>query len=141
MVTIIRVLACLLVLHPSMLLAADCSNLKHLTIADAEITMAETVTSGELKVDGVAAPLRNLPAFCRVAGSFRPTTDSDIRFEVWLPEQGWNGRGISGWATEASRVRSGMRSSLLISSADSPSPDRIQAIRQRTPMRVGRLGT
>jgi len=36
--------------------------------------------------------LRDLPAFCRVAGEFHPTPDSSIRFEVWLPEQQWNGR-------------------------------------------------
>jgi feruloyl esterase len=29
---------------------------------------------------------------CRVAGVLRPTSDSEIRFEVWMPENGWNGR-------------------------------------------------
>jgi feruloyl esterase len=33
-----------------------------------------------------------LPAFCRVAGTIAPTADSDIRFELWLPLEGWNGR-------------------------------------------------
>ena len=31
--------------------------------------------------------------FCRVSASARPTTDSDIRFELWLPlGEGWNGK-------------------------------------------------
>ena len=92
MVRVSRVLACLLAVHSSMLLAADCGGLKDLKLADTSITRAETVTSGELKIEGAEAPMRDLPAFCRVAGLLRPTTDSEIRFEVWLPEQGWNGR-------------------------------------------------
>ena len=31
-------------------------------------------------------------AFCRVTGDIRPTQDSDIKFEVWLPVSGWSGR-------------------------------------------------
>ena len=92
MVRVFRVLACLLTVHSSMLLAADCSGLKDLKLADTSITLAQTVTSGDLKIKGTQAPIRNLPAFCRVAGLIRPTSDSEIRFEVWLPEQGWNGR-------------------------------------------------
>ena len=37
-----------------------------------------------------------LPAFCRVAGTLRPTADSDIRFEVWMPLTGWNGKFVGG---------------------------------------------
>ncbi len=37
-----------------------------------------------------------LPAFCRVAGTSRPSPDSDIRFEVWLPRTGWNGKFVGG---------------------------------------------
>ena len=92
MVRVFRMLAGLLAVHSSMLFAADCSGLKDLKLADTSITLAETVTSGELKIEGAEAPMRDLPAFCRVAGLLRPTSDSEIRFEVWLPEQGWNGR-------------------------------------------------
>lgn len=37
-------------------------------------------------------PLDALPAFCRVAATLRPTTASEIRMELWLPLEGWNGR-------------------------------------------------
>jgi len=36
--------------------------------------------------------LSGLPGFCRVIGSIHPEPGSDIRFEVWLPTEGWTGR-------------------------------------------------
>jgi feruloyl esterase len=74
-----------------MLTAADCGALKNLKLENTTITAAEPVTSGTIVPDG-GPPMHGLPAFCRVAGVMRPTSDSDIRFEVWVPEQGWNGR-------------------------------------------------
>ena len=35
---------------------------------------------------------KSLPAFCRVAATLRPSKDSDIKIEVWLPAEGWNGK-------------------------------------------------
>ena len=64
------------------------------------ITLAEPVAAGaklpiETKGPGVPPNASdNLPAFCRVAGTIRPTPDSDIRFEVWMPASGWNGKFI-----------------------------------------------
>jgi hypothetical protein len=83
---------CLLVASSSMLSAADCASLKSLALADTNITVAETVTSGGLEIADAGVSLRDLPAICRVAGELRPTGDSRIRFEVWLPAEGWNGR-------------------------------------------------
>ena len=44
----------------------------------------------------------SLPAFCRVAATLTPSSDSDIKIEVWLPSSGWNGKfqavGNGGWA-------------------------------------------
>ncbi len=38
----------------------------------------------------------NLPAFCRVVGVSRPTSDSNINFEAWLPTTAtWNGKFLS----------------------------------------------
>jgi hypothetical protein len=76
----------------SLLHAADCGALKSLKLADTTITMAESVTSGDLDGPGIETPLHGLPAFCRVAGVLRPTSDSLIKFEVWIPESDWNGR-------------------------------------------------
>ncbi len=87
-----RGFACLLAECSSLLFAADCASLKNLNAADTAITVAEAVTSGAPDLPNAAAPLRDLPAFCRVAGEIRPSSDSKIQFEVWLPQQGWNGR-------------------------------------------------
>ena len=89
---IARGFLCSLVGTSSLLFSADCATLKNLQIADTNIILAETVTSGVLEIADTGGPLRDLPAFCRVAGELRPTKDSKIRFEVWLPVQGWNGR-------------------------------------------------
>ncbi len=87
-------IACLLLLLGSspLLLAADCASLRTLHLADTSITRAETVTSGSLEIADAGKALHDLPAFCRVAGEFHPSSDSRIRFEVWLPTEEWNGR-------------------------------------------------
>jgi Tannase and feruloyl esterase len=76
----------------SLLHGASCDALKDLKLTDATIAMAERVTSGDLEGPGIETPLHELPAFCRVAGVLRPTADSEIKFEVWIPEHDWNGR-------------------------------------------------
>ena len=42
------------------------------------------------------------PAHCAVQGIIRPTKDSEIHFELWIPANGWNGKylqiGNGGWA-------------------------------------------
>ena len=47
---------------------------------------------------------KKLPAFCRVVVKATPSSDSDIRIEVWMPATGWNGRfrgqGNGGFAGE-----------------------------------------
>ena len=35
---------------------------------------------------------KGLPAFCRVVAEAKPTADSDIKIEVWMPLAGWNGK-------------------------------------------------
>ena len=88
----LAVLATVLTAQSFVLLhAADCASLQRLRLQDTTITVAEAVTSGTLAIPGIA-PLEHLPAFCRVAGVLRPTSDSAIHFEVWLPSQDWNGR-------------------------------------------------
>ena len=63
---------------------------------------------GQLKLDKVTiasaqlVPAAKIPAHCAVKAIARPTTDSEIRFEVWMPLEGWNGKyqqvGNGGWA-------------------------------------------
>lgn len=87
--------------------AATCESLAALALPETTITVAKaepagTFTPTQLHLPG--HPLENLPAFCRVAGEIKPTKDSDIKFELWMPASGWNGKfmgtGNGGWAGE-----------------------------------------
>jgi hypothetical protein len=69
----------------------SCESLASLSIPHTSIATAELRAAGEFTPPG-AGTVRNLPAFCRVAGSLKPSGDSDIRFEVWLPASNWNGK-------------------------------------------------
>jgi feruloyl esterase len=60
--------------------------------------------SGPPAGPGAAAntPAAPVPAHCDVRGVARPSSDSEIKFAVWLPADGWNGKyrqeGNGGWA-------------------------------------------
>jgi len=71
--------------------SVSCDSLLKLALTNTTITSTQSVPSGSFTAPGMD-PIPNLPAFCRVEGSIKPTTDSDIRFEVWMPSSGWNGR-------------------------------------------------
>lgn len=70
--------------------AASCESLSSLKFPDTTITMALPVAANTFTPRVGAKPVP--VAFCRVAGSIKPTRDSDIKFEVWLPQTGWTGR-------------------------------------------------
>jgi Tannase and feruloyl esterase len=73
--------------------AQDCEKLAGLRLANTSITAAQSVAPGAFAPPtGSAAPFKDLPGFCRVTGVIKPTPDSDIRFEVWMPSAGWNGK-------------------------------------------------
>src|SRR5947209_16306306 len=86
--------------------AATCENLASLSLPDTTISIAQAVPAGSFTTP-YNAPLINLPAFCRVAATLKPSSDSNIKVEVWLPSVaqgsgGWNGKlqalGNGGWA-------------------------------------------
>ena len=71
--------------------AAPCEGLTSLQLPNTRIAEAHTVTGGVFTPPG-QREIKDLPALCRVVGSIHPTSDSDIRFEVWLPTKTWNGK-------------------------------------------------
>jgi feruloyl esterase len=82
----------LLFLIPAFVFASPCDTLTSLTLPDTTITSATAVAAGPLTVPGARAPIA-VPAFCRVLAVSRPTPDSEIRFEVWIPPaEAWNGK-------------------------------------------------
>ncbi len=63
---------------------------------------------------GAAAPAM-LPAYCHVSATLKPSTDSDIRMELYMPAENWNGKfqmlGNGGWAGSIQGI-AGMQSAL-----------------------------
>ncbi len=92
--------------------ATSCEGLASLTLPTTTITLAQSVGAGAFMPPAAAgAPtptpaatqaFKALLAFCRVAATLKPTSDSDIKIEVWLPSSNWNGKfqavGNGGWA-------------------------------------------
>jgi len=96
---------------PSLEAAATCESLGSLTLPGTTITSSQPVAAGAYAPPAPAggrgggrggAQFTDLPAFCRVAATLRPTSDSDIKIEVWMPASGWNGKfqavGNGGWS-------------------------------------------
>ena len=78
--------------------AAPCEGLTRLGLPNTTVTLARTVEAGAFTPptaaagEAPAAPVPNLPAFCRVAATLAPSSDSDITIEVWMPAANWNGK-------------------------------------------------
>ena len=71
--------------------ATTCASLAGLALPDTTITAAEPIAAGTYTApDGEV--FTNLPAFCRIAATLTPTSDSNIKIEIWMPYSGWNGR-------------------------------------------------
>ena len=95
----------------------SCANLAALTIPNITIKSANPIAAGPFSPTAAATPL-TLPAFCRVEATARPTSDSEIKFEVWLPPaEAWNGKfqgvgnggysGAIGYTAMATALRRG----------------------------------
>jgi feruloyl esterase len=88
---------------------AACEALAGRMFGAAEIAGATSVAAGAFRLPegspGAAAAnaaFAALPAFCRVEAVARPTADSAIGIEIWLPSMSWNGKllavGNGAWA-------------------------------------------
>ncbi len=87
--------------------STSCESLASLPLAHTTITSARLIPAGGFnppvgRQGRGAAVYSELQSFCRVAATLTPTSDSDIKIEVWLPSAGWNGKfqavGNGGWA-------------------------------------------
>jgi len=92
---------------------AACARLTGLTLENGvTITAATLVTSGTLVVSPTVT-LTDLPPFCRAEGLAKPSADSNISFEVWLPQpDAWNTKFLSsgegGFAGTLNYTRNGL---------------------------------
>jgi feruloyl esterase len=93
------ILACAVLTAP--VWGVTCESLASLTLPNTTITLAQPVAAGDFTPPDRGRP-HAVPAFCRVAATLKPTADSDIKVEIWLPAAGWNGElqvvGNGGWA-------------------------------------------
>jgi feruloyl esterase len=103
----------LLIISAGSLIAAPtggstCDNLTKLSLPNVTITSAQSVSAGAFTPPASPGPgrpnmalFKELPAFCRVMATLTPSSDSDIKIEVWLPVSGWNNDfqaiGNGGW--------------------------------------------
>jgi feruloyl esterase len=92
--------------------ATSCESVAHLSLPNTKITSAAQVAAGafesparsgtEAGSQASTSAFAHLPAFCRVTATLTPSSDSDIKIEVWLPVSEWNGKlqsvGNGGWA-------------------------------------------
>ena len=74
---------------------SSCESLLKLPLEYTSVTVAEVVAAGAFKApasdnEESTARWERLPAFCRIAATVKPTADSDIKIEVWMPTSGWN---------------------------------------------------
>jgi hypothetical protein len=110
----------------------SCESLASLALPNAKITSAELVAAGAFKGPNAGrgfAVYAQLPAFCRVAATLTPAPESDIKMEIWLPAENWNGKflavGNGGWAGTISldAVANGLRRGYAAASNDTGHSD------------------
>ena len=81
-------------------IAETCQALSKKQLSNAEIRATELIPQGIFK--NGSDSVRVTADFCRVSLILRPSGDSDIRAEVWLPASTWNrklqGAGNGGFA-------------------------------------------
>jgi hypothetical protein len=90
----------------------SCAGLAQLELPGAKIISAQSFIAGAFPppqnmafwMGESAAFYKSLAAFCRVMVEAKPSSDSSIKIEVWMPVEGWNGKlqgeGNGGFAGE-----------------------------------------
>jgi feruloyl esterase len=87
---------------------STCEALSKVSLPNVTINSAVTVASGAFTPPPAPGPgpannalFQSLPSFCRVMATLTPSSDSDIKVELWLPTSGWNNDyqaiGNGGW--------------------------------------------
>src|SRR5205807_6882853 len=75
--------------HAAPAAAVSCSDLTGLSLPNTTITLAHSYAAGATVSGTTKAPV----GLCRVAGTIKPGSQSNVHFEVWIPTDGnWNGK-------------------------------------------------
>ncbi|WP_186107761.1 tannase/feruloyl esterase family alpha/beta hydrolase [Burkholderia gladioli] len=101
---------------------SSCSGLASTTVADTSFTLAKDVPAGDF-TPPTGAIIKGLPAFCRVAATLKPSSDSNIKVELWLPAS-WNGKylgtgnGGLGGTIDYEAMANGLRRGFAVANTD-----------------------
>jgi feruloyl esterase len=114
----------------------SCESLAGTTIAGGTVQSAAAVPAGDYTPPGQPAPIKGLPAFCRVTVKMAPSPDSNVNVEVWMPRQNWNGRflgtgngGGAGSIAYITGIVEGLKRGFAVANTDlGTAPDANQAI-------------
>jgi feruloyl esterase len=103
-----------------------------LKIPGLTVTDIQCVSNGVYQPTASKTAIEGLPAFCLVALTLKPTPASNIRVELWMPQNNWNGRflgtGNGGSAGNIlyDRLANGLKKGYATANTDmgtSPHPD------------------
>ena len=105
--------------------AAACERLAaSLKLPNTTATSVQAVPAGSFTPPGARQAVTGLPAFCRVALTLKPSSDSDIKSEVWMPLSGWNGKfqhvgnGAWGGSIQYGPLAEGLKRGYAMASTD-----------------------
>jgi feruloyl esterase len=103
----------------------SCETLKSLSLSNVTITAVQFVAAGgQATARGRGGQDEPLPAHCRVAATLKPSSDSHIEMELWMPAENWNGKflavGNGGWAgsIQTGAIAAGLRRGYATASTD-----------------------
>jgi feruloyl esterase len=108
----------------------SCDALSSRSLPKTTMTSALTIrSSADLQLPSSGRPgadqeVQNLPMFCRVAATLRPSADSEIKIEVWMLVENWDGKfqavGNGGFAgsIEYGAMAAALKSGYATSSTD-----------------------
>ena len=93
------VISAVLCALPTIGLAQSCENLSSFSMENMQVNATEVVAAGSFSPTGANASsaqlYQSLPEFCRGSLTLTPSPDSDIKMELWLPTQSWNGKYLA----------------------------------------------
>src|SRR5512134_1787309 len=97
-----------LALLTTTLSATPCHTLQSVSLSQATITTAQVIPAGPFvpppppqtaaggrQGGAPAQPPAPIPEHCRVTMVLKPSSDSHINVELWMPTQNWNGKFLA----------------------------------------------
>ena len=109
---------------PANPVAPACAGLTSLSLSHTTVTSAVITTGKFTPPAGQGREISGLPGFCRVSMTIKPSADSDIKTEAWLPLSGWNGKfqevgnGAWGGSVQYAALAEGLRRGYAMASTD-----------------------